>query len=175
MTFHTLWTLFRGSKLRNLAISSSLNLTSVFDNSGHLSGPSSVVFSTSGSTGGRLWCRNACKKELNHPLNGAYPITGSPSSKYEHRRASALLGNVQNIRICMGEKTYRFCNQRKWKDFNKKQFTLLKMCVTSLLCGPRADLWPFYGFLCKRFVLNLYIEQERKPFTWTHKTDIKRP
>ena len=27
--------------------------------------------------------------------------TGSPSSKYEHRRASALLGNIQNIRICM--------------------------------------------------------------------------
>ena len=27
-----------------------------------------------------------------------------------------------------------------------KPFTLLKMCVTSLLCGPRADLWPFYGF-----------------------------
>ena len=24
------------------------------------------------------------------------------------------------------------------------------MCVTFLLCGPRADLWPFYGFLCKR-------------------------
>ena len=49
------------------------------------------------------------------------------------------------------EKTYRFCNLRKWKDFNKKQLTLLKMCVTSLLCGPRADLWPFYGFLWKRF------------------------
>ena len=27
-------------------------------------------------------------------------------------RASALLRNIQNIRICMGEKTYRFCNQR---------------------------------------------------------------
>ena len=27
------------------------------------------------------------------------------------------------------------------------------MCVTSLLCGPPADLWPFYGFLCKRFSL----------------------
>ena len=27
------------------------------------------------------------------------------------------------------------------------------MFVTSLLCGPRADLWPFYGFLCKRFSL----------------------
>ena len=30
--------------------------------------------------------------------------TGSPSSKYEHRRASALLRNIQNIRICMGKK-----------------------------------------------------------------------
>ena len=52
-----------------------------------------------------------------------------------------------------GEKTYRFCNLRKWKDFNKKQLTLLKMCVTSLLCGPLADLWPFYGFACRRFSL----------------------
>ena len=30
--------------------------------------------------------------------------TGSPSSKYEHRRASALLSNIQNIRIRMGKK-----------------------------------------------------------------------
>ena len=30
--------------------------------------------------------------------------TGSPSSKYEHRRASALLCNIQNIRISMGKK-----------------------------------------------------------------------
>ena len=37
----------------------------------------------------------------------------------------------------------------------KKQLTSLTMCVTSLLCGPRADLWPFYEFLCKRF--SLYI------------------
>ena len=29
-------------------------------------------------------------------------FTGSPGSKYEHR--SALLRNIQNIRICMGEK-----------------------------------------------------------------------
>ena len=28
----------------------------------------------------------------------------------------------------------------------KKKLTLLKMCVTSPLCGPRADLWPYYGF-----------------------------
>ena len=30
------------------------------------------------------------------------------------------------------------------------------MCVTSILSGPRADLWPFYGFLCKQF--SLYIK-----------------
>ena len=82
--------------------------------------------------------------------------TGSPSSKYEHRRASALLRNIQNTRICMGKKTYRFRNPRKWKDFNIKQLTLLKMCVASLLCCPRADLWPFYGFLRQRF--SLYIK-----------------
>ena len=29
--------------------------------------------------------------------------TGSPSSRYEHRRASALLRNIQNLRICMGK------------------------------------------------------------------------
>ena len=33
------------------------------------------------------------------------------------------------------------------------------MCVTSLLCGPRADLWPFHGFLCKRFSLYTKVYQ----------------
>ena len=36
--------------------------------------------------------------------SGGSCSTGSPSSKYEHRRASALLRNIQNIRICMGKK-----------------------------------------------------------------------
>ena len=26
----------------------------------------------------------------------------------------------------------------------KKKLTLHKMCVTPLLCGPWADVWPFY-------------------------------
>ena len=90
--------------------------------------------------------------------------TGDPSSKYEHRRASALLHNIQNIRICKRKKIYRFCNLRKWKDFNKKQLTLLKMCVTSLLCGPRADLWPFLGVYVKGF-LSIY--------PWAMDTDRK--
>ena len=42
-------------------------------------------------------------------------------------------------------------------------------CVTSLLCGPRADLWPFYGFLCKP----LY--REKTVYIKTHKTAINRP
>ena len=33
----------------------------------------------------------------------------------------------------------------------KKQLTLHQMCVTSLLCDPWADPWPFYGLYCKRF------------------------
>ena len=37
------------------------------------------------------------------------------------------------------------------------------MCVTSLLCGPQADLWPFYGFLCKRFSLESFIWRESRP------------
>ena len=60
-----------------------------------------------------------------------------------------------------GKKTYRFCNLPKWKNFNRKQLTLLQMCVTSLLCGPQADLWQFHCVLCKRFSLpyeSLYFE-----------------
>ena len=35
----------------------------------------------------------------------ANDITGSPSSKYEHQQASALLRNIQNVWIFMGKKT----------------------------------------------------------------------
>ena len=87
--------------------------------------------------------------------------TGSPSSKYEHRRASALLRNIQNIRICMGKKpivSVTYENERI-SILKKKQLTLLKMCVTSLLCGPRTDLWPFHGFFCKRFSLYIKVYQ----------------
>ena len=83
-----------------------------------------------------------------------YQVTGSPSSKYEHRRASALLRNIRNIRICMGKKPFvsvTYENERI--SIKKRPVTLHKICVTSLLCGPWADLWPFYGLYCKRFSL----------------------
>ena len=63
--------------------------------------------------------------------------------------------NIRNIRICMGKKPYCFCNLWKWKDFNKRELSLHKMRATSLLCGPRADLRPFYGLYCKRFSLSM--------------------
>ena len=88
----------------------------------------------------------------------AFHTTGSPSSKCEHRRASALLRNIQNIRICMGKNPIVSVTYENERISIKKQRTLLKMCVTSLLCGPGVDLWPFYGFLCLCYI-------ERKPFT----------
>ena len=45
----------------------------------------------------------------------------------------------------MGEKpivSVTYENERI--SIKKKQLTLHK-CVTPLLCGPWADLWPFYG------------------------------
>ena len=81
---------------------------------------------------------------------------------YIFRRFTPQVAQARNMSIgerFVWEKTYRFRNLRKWKDFNKKQPTLLNMCVTSLLCGPLADLWPFYGFLCKLFSLYIKVYQ----------------
>ena len=74
------------------------------------------------------------------------------------------------------EKKPIICNVQKWKDFNKKQLTLLKMCVTSLLCGPQADLWPFYGFLCRWFSLYKGLPRLGTPGKRPHwSTEGKRP
>ena len=76
--------------------------------------------------------------------------TGSPSSKYEHWRASALLRNLQNIRICMGKKHIVSITYENERISIKNSLPYFKKCVLRLpLCGPRADLWPFYGFLSR--------------------------
>ena len=52
------------------------------------------------------------------------------------------------------------------------------MCVTSLLCGPRvqADLWPIYGFSCKRFSLYVKVYYgEKTVYIKNHKTAINQP
>ena len=49
----------------------------------------------------------------------------------------------------MGKKPIVFVSYENERISIKKQLTLHKMCVTSLLCGPWADLWPFYGLYSK--------------------------
>ena len=45
----------------------------------------------------------------------------------------------------------------------KKQPTLLNMCVTSLLCGPPADLWPFSKFALSQGKESHYIFSKFNP------------
>ena len=92
------------------------------------------------------------ERQINKLVIVVTTATGTPSSKYEHRRASALLRNIQNIRICMGKEPIVSVTHENERISIKNSLPYLK-CVTSLLCGPRVDLWPFYGFLCKRFSL----------------------
>ena len=82
----------------------------------------------------------------------------------EHRRAWALLRNIRNIRICMGKKPIVSVTYENERISIKNSLPYLK-CVESLLCDPRADLWPFYGFLCREKTVNIK----------THKTGINRP
>ena len=68
-------------------------------------------------------------------------LTGSPSSKYEHRRASALLRNIQNIRICMGKKPIVSVTDENERISIKHSLPYLK-CVLRLSCVVHG---PIYG------------------------------
>ena len=48
----------------------------------------------------------------------------------------------------MGKKTYRFCNLRKWKDFNKNSLPYLKrvLHLSFVVHGP------IYGFYVNGFL-----------------------
>ena len=66
--------------------------------------------------------------------------TGRPSSKYEHRRASALLRNIRNIRICREIVSVTYENER---ITTKNSLPYVK-CVLRLSCVVHwANLWPF--------------------------------
>ena len=75
--------------------------------------------------------------------------TGSPSSKYEHRRASALLRNIQNIRICMEKKpivSVTYENERI------SSLSYLK-CVLRLSCVVHGPIYGrFMGFYVNGFL-----------------------
>ena len=59
--------------------------------------------------------------------------TGSRSSKYEHRRTSALLRNIRNIRICMGKKPIVSVTYENERISIKNSLPYLK-CVLGLPC-----------------------------------------
>ena len=59
----------------------------------------------------------------------------------------------------MGKKPIVSITYENKRISTQKQLTLHKMCVTSLLCGPWADLWPFYGLCRKRFSHKIKVYQ----------------
>ena len=62
----------------------------------------------------------------------------------EHRQ---LLRNIRNIRICMGKKPIVSVT------YENERISIKKTAYLNYLkCVLRADLWPFYGFLRKRFL-----------------------
>ena len=67
--------------------------------------------------------------------------TGSPSSKYEHRRASALLRNIQNIWICMEKKPIVSVTYENERISIKNSLPYLK-CLLRLSCVVHG---PIYG------------------------------
>ena len=53
----------------------------------------------------------------------------------------------------MGKKPLASVTYKNERISIKNSLPYIKSCVTSLLCGPWVDLWPFYGKYCKRFSL----------------------
>ena len=80
--------------------------------------------------------------------------TGSPSSKYDHRRASALLRNIQNITICMGKKPIVSLIYENDRISIKKNTLPYLKCVLLLSCVVHGPIYGRFmgfsvnGFLC---------------------------
>ena len=94
-------------------------------------------------------------------------LTGSPSSKYEHRRASALLRNIQNIRICMGKKPIVSVTYENERISIKNSLPYLK-CVLRLSCVVHGPIYGrFMGFYVNGFlsVYKVYIRFEILSFS----------
>ena len=78
--------------------------------------------------------------------------TGSPNSKYEHRRASALFRNIQNIRICMGKKPIFSVTYENERISIKNSLPYLK-CVLRLSCVVHGPIYGrFMGFYVNGFL-----------------------
>ena len=94
------------------------------------------------------------KKNLSRRAANFYVCcsTGSPSSKYEHRRASALLRDICNIRICMGKKPIVSVTYENERISIKNSLPHLK-CVLRLSCVVHETIYSrFIGFYVNGFL-----------------------
>ena len=118
--------------------------------------------------GGTFWnSANKIKKQF-FSFQKALKIAPqvAQARKKEHRRASALLSNVRNIRICMGKKPIVSVTYGNEEDFNKTQLTLRK-CVSRLVCMVHG---PIYG----RFSGAL-VRAKRAPWWVSKSTHPRKP
>ena len=84
--------------------------------------------------------------------NYALLLTGSPSSKYENQRASALLRNIQNIRIYMGKKPTVSVTYGNERISIKNSLPFLK-CVLRPSCVVHGPIYGrFMGFYVNGFL-----------------------
>ena len=85
----------------------------------------------------------------------AVRTTDNPSSKYEHRRASALLRNIQNIRICTEKKPIVSVTYENERISVKNSLPYLH-CVLCLSCVVHGPIYGrFMGFSVNGF-LSIY-------------------
>ena len=117
---------------------------------------STTVDSTSGwkSSLGKIYKQNSARARTS-TLNSARVTTGSPSSKYEHRRTSALLSTIQNIRICMKKKPIVSVTYENERISIKNSLPYLN-CVLRLSCVVHGPIYDRFMGLCKRF--SVYIK-----------------
>ena len=79
-------------------------------------------------------------------------FTGSPSSKCERRRASALLRNIQNVRICLEKKPIVSVTYENERISIKNSLPYLK-CVLRLSCVVHGPIYGrFMGFYVNGFL-----------------------
>ena len=88
-----------------------------------------------------------------YPANSGFS-TGSPSSNYGHRQASALLHNIQNTRIRMGKKPIVSVTYKNERILIENSLLYLK-CVLRLSCVVHRPIYGlFMGFYVNAFLFH---------------------
>ena len=101
-----------------------------------------------------------------------YIPTGNPSSKYEHRRTSALLRNIRNIRICMGKKPIVSVTYENERISIKNSLPYLK-CVLRLSCEVHGPIYcRFMGFYVNGFLSKGWALQRSGPLIHQRKAAV---